>query len=288
MIKEANTSVAAIPPRQQLLCFHGLSRNSFVSMIRMEGVGGTPLEILLIFLFLLFAIFSYAEELNVAAAADLNFAFQEIAKKYQQDTGNTLKLSFGSSGNFFAQIQNGAPFDLYFSADIDFPRKLEAAGQGEPGTLWKYAVGKIVLWVPNGSKLDLARGLEVLRDPTVKKIAIANPRHAPYGRAAEAAMKKAGVYDAVSSKLVLGENISQAAQFIDSGNADIGIIALSLALAPSMQTRGRYVAVSEDLYPPIEQGAIVIKSSARKDLARQFLEYLKRPEAQAILKKYGF
>jgi molybdate transport system substrate-binding protein len=230
----------------------------------------------------------FAEELNVAAASDLNFAFQEIAKKYQQDTGNTLKLSFGSSGNFFAQIQNGAPFDLYFSADIDFPRRLETAGQAEPGTLWKYAVGKIVLWVPNVSKLDLSRGMNVLRDTSINKIAIANPKHAPYGRAAEAAMKKAGVYEAASSKLVLGENISQAAQFIDSGNAEIGIIALSLALAPSMQSRGRYVEVPANLYPPIEQGAIIIKSSAKKETARQFLDYLKRPEIQSIFRKFGF
>lgn len=229
-----------------------------------------------------------AEELNVAAAADLNFAFQEIATKYRQDTGNTLKLSFGSSGNFFAQIQNGAPFDLYFSADIDFPRKLEAAGLAEPGTLWKYATGKIVLWAPNGSKLDLAKGIEVLRDPSIKKISIANPRHAPYGRAAEAAMKKAGLYDAVATKLVLGENISQAAQFIDSGNADIGIIALSLATAPSMQTRGRYVEVSTALYPPIEQGTVVLSSSRKKATAKQFLDYLKRPESQFTLRKYGF
>jgi molybdate transport system substrate-binding protein len=243
---------------------------------------------LLPLLFLLFAFSCFAEELNVAAASDLNFAFQEIAKKYQQDTANTLKLSFGSSGNFFAQIQNGAPFDLYFSADIEFPRKLEAAGQAEPQTIWKYAVGKIALWVPNGSKLDLSKGIAVLRDPSIKKIAIANPRHAPYGRAAEAAMKKAGVYDAVAARLVLGENISQAAQFIDSGNAEIGIIALSLAVAPSMQARGKYVEISSGLYPPIEQGAIVIKASSKKDTAKQFLEYLKRPEIQSILKKYGF
>src|SRR3954471_6378697 len=124
------------------------------------------------FLFCVLAASSFAEELNVAAAADLNFAMQEIAKQYQHDTGNSLKASYGSSGNFFVQIQNGAPFDVYFSADIEFPRKLETAGLAEPGTLWKYATGRIVLWVRDGSKLDLSQGLNVLRDPSIKKIAI--------------------------------------------------------------------------------------------------------------------
>lgn len=229
-----------------------------------------------------------AEELNVAAASDLNFALAEIAKNYRQETGNTLKISFGSSGNFFVQIQNGAPFDLFFSADIEFPRKLEAAGQAEAGTLFKYATGKIVLWVPAGSKIDLSKGLNALLDPSIKKIAIANPKHAPYGRAAEAAMRKAGIFDRVADRLVLGENISQTAQFVETGNAGIGILALSLALAPTMQAKGNYVLVPTDLYPPIEQGAVVIKSSAKKDAAKGFLEYLKRPATQAVLKQYGF
>lgn len=245
-------------------------------------------RLLIAILFFAFAVVCAAEELSVAAAADLNFAMREIAKSYRHETGNTLNISYGSSGNFFVQIQNGAPFDLFFSADIDFPRKLEAAGQGERGTIYKYATGKIVLWVPNGSKLDLSKGLKVLLDPAVKKIALANPKHAPYGRAGEAALRKVGLYDRVKDKLVLGENISQTAQFVDTGNADVGIIALSLAIAPTMQSRGRYVEIPANLYPPIDQGAIVLKSSTKKEAAKQFLEYLKRPESQAILKKFGF
>ncbi|HWR15902.1 MAG TPA: molybdate ABC transporter substrate-binding protein [Terriglobales bacterium] len=241
-----------------------------------------------LFLVFLFSSLCAAEELSVAAASDLNFALQEIAKKYQQTTGNTLKLSFGSSGNFFAQIQNGAPFDLYFSADVDFPKKLESTGFAEPGTLYRYAVGKLALWVPNGSKLDLNRGIQVLLDPSIKRIAIANPKHAPYGRAAEAAMRKAGIYDKVSAKLVVGENISQAAQFVETGNADIGLVALSLVSALTMQGRGRYIAVPSDLYPALEQGAIVVRSSNKKSVARDFLQFLKKPEAQAIFRKYGF
>src|SRR5882672_11234022 len=134
--------------------------------------------------FLLFAIClpAHADDLNVAAASDLSFAMKELAASYEKQTGTVVKVTLGSSGNFFAQIQNGAPFDLYFSADIDYPRKLEAAGLGEPGTLYEYATGKIVIWVPSDSKVDLSHGWQALLDPNVKKIAIANPEHAPYGR----------------------------------------------------------------------------------------------------------
>ena len=224
----------------------------------------------------------------MAAASDLSFALNEIATKYQHDTGNMLKISYGSSGNFFTQIQNGAPFDLFFSADIDFPRQLESQGITEANTLYQYATGKIVVWIPSRSKLDLARGLNVLLDPSIKKIAIANPKHAPYGRAAEASLRKAGIYDRLQSKLVFGENISQTAQFVETGNADLGILALSLASAPTMQSRGRYVEVPTDLYPPLQQAVVILKSSKKKGTAKQFLEYLKRPESQAILRKYGF
>jgi molybdate transport system substrate-binding protein len=246
------------------------------------------LKIVAIIAVFLAALTVQAEELSVAAAADLNFALNVIATRYQHDSGNTLQISYGSSGNFFTQIQNGAPFDLFFSADMDFPRQLEAAGLAEPGTLYRYATGKIVLWVPNGSKLDLSRGINVLLDASIKKIAIANPRHAPYGRVAEAALRKAGIYDRVQSKLVLGENISQTAQFVETGNAEIGILALSLATSPTMKSRGRYVEVPSDLYPPLQQGVVILKSSRKKDAAKQFLEYLKRPATQEILHRYGF
>jgi len=229
-----------------------------------------------------------AEELAVAAASDLNFALKEIAQQYQHDTGNTLRLSFGSSGNFLVQIQNGAPFDLFFSADVSYPQKLEQAGLAEPGTLYRYAIGKIVLWVPRDSKLDLGKGIEVFLDPSIKKIAIANPAHAPYGRAAEEALKKAGLYERVKDKLVMGENISQAAQFVQTGNAEIGIIAQSLAVGPSLNSEGRFVEVSPKLYTPIEQGVVVLKSSPKKALAEEFLRYLKRPAIQQLLAKYGF
>jgi molybdate transport system substrate-binding protein len=229
-----------------------------------------------------------AQEITVAAAADLQFAFQDVAARFQKDTGKNVKLVFGSSGNFFTQIQNGAPFDVFFSADVDYPKKLEAAGLTEPGTLYQYATGKIVLWVPNESKLDLGRGLGVLLDPSIRKIALANPEHAPYGRAAVAAMKHDNVYDKISSKFVLGENISQAASFVASGSADIGIVALSLALAPAMKEKGRYVEISADDYSPLEQAAVILKSSKRKEIARQFIDFLKTPHILELLRSYGF
>ncbi len=229
-----------------------------------------------------------ADEINVAAASDLTFAMKELGANYEKQTGTVVKVTPGSSGNFFSQIQNGAPFDLFFAADIDYPKKLEAAGFGEPGTLYQYATGKIVLWVPAGSKLDVSKGLAILSDPSVRKIAIANPKHAPYGRAAVAAMTKQGIYEKLTNKLVFGENISQTAQFVESGNADAGIIALSLALAPAMADKGKYFEVSQDLYPPLDQGAIVIKASPKKEQAKQFLAYLKAPESVALMQRYGF
>lgn len=231
---------------------------------------------------------SSAQEITVAAASDLQFAFQDVAARFEKSTGHPVKLTFGSSGNFFAQIQNGAPFDFYFSADIDYPKRLEAAGLTEPGTLYEYATGKIVLWVPNESKLDLSRGLQVLLDPGIRKISIANPEHAPYGRAAVAAMRHENVYDKVADRFVLGENISQAASFVASGNADIGIVALSLALAPSLKAKGRYIEVPADFYPPIRQACAIVKSSPRKAVAQQFLAFLKSRDIVELMRGYGF
>jgi molybdate transport system substrate-binding protein len=237
---------------------------------------------------LLFSTFAAAEELLVAAAADLQFAFQEIAARFEKETGNKVNVSYGSSGNFFNLIQNGAPYDLFFSADIDYPRKLEAAGRTVPGSLYEYASGKLVLWTPRNSPLDLSRGLEVLVDPRIKKIAIANPLHAPYGRAALSAMQSAGLYDRLKEKLVTGENISQTAEFVQTGNADIGFVALSLALSPTMKSKGKFVEVPTTAYPPIRQAVVVLKSSKHQALARQFVDYVMQPQSSEILRQYGF
>ncbi len=230
----------------------------------------------------------FADEFAVAAASDLNFAIKELIVLYERETGHHVKLSLGSSGNFYAQLQQGAPFDLYFSADIGYPRKLEEAGLTVPGTLYRYAVGRVVLWAPKTSPLDVSKGLTILREPTVKKIAIANPKHAPYGRAAVAAMEQSQVYADVKERLVLGENISQAAQFIESGACDVGIIALSLALAPAMKERGTFWEIPADAHPPLEQGAIILKQSKHQDAARRFLNFMKSPQGQEVMTRYGF
>jgi molybdate transport system substrate-binding protein len=229
-----------------------------------------------------------AQEITVAAAADLQFAMQDIAGRFEKQTGKKVKVVYGSSGNFFQQIQNGAPFDLFFSANLDYAKKLEAAGLAESGTLYQYATGKIVIWVPMASKLDLGAGVAVLLDSRVHKIAIANPQHAPYGQAAVAAMKKTGVYDRIADKLVLGENISQAASFVLSGSAEAGIVALSLALSPNMEGKGKYLEVPPEDYPVIQQACVVLKRSQKKDVAREFLKFMKTPDVAEVLREYGF
>jgi len=227
-------------------------------------------------------------ELVIAAASDLNFAFKELVAEYEKTTGHHVKLSFGSSGNFYSQIKNGAPFDLYFSADIGYPKKLEGAGLTVPGSLYRYAVGRIVVWTGTASALDVTKGITVLQEPKIKKIAIANPKHAPYGRAAVAAMEHFKVYDQVKDRLIFGENVSQAAQFIESGACEIGIVALSLALAPTMKARGTYWEIPAEAHPPLEQGAVILQSSSHQGAARQFLEFVKGTQGQEIMRRYGF
>jgi molybdate transport system substrate-binding protein len=229
-----------------------------------------------------------AEPIRIAAASDLQAALPAVAAAFEQQTGERVAITFGSSGNFFTQIQNGAPFDLFLSADVDYPMRLARAGLVEPGSLYQYAVGRLVLWTRNDSGIDVRGGLATLAAPGVRRIAIANPEHAPYGRAAVAALRHEGVYDRVAGKLVRGENISQAAQFVESGNADVGILALSIALSPAMKSAGTYAEVPPSSYPPIEQAAAVLAGSARKKAAVQFLDFLKAPASVRVLAGYGF
>ena len=232
--------------------------------------------------------FCAAQSITVAAAADLQFAMQDVAAQFQKKTGKEVKLIYGSSGNFFQQLQNGAPFDMFFSANLDYPKKLESAGLTEPGSYYEYAKGKIVVWVSKDSKLDVSSGLPILLNPAVKKIAVANPQHAPYGQAAVAAMQKENIYDKVKDKFVLGENISQTASFVMSGSADVGIVALSLALSPNMKDKGRYFEVPAGDYPPIKQACVILNSSKNKETAQQFLSFIKTAEVADTLRMYGF
>ena len=229
-----------------------------------------------------------AQEIVVAAAADLQSVFPEVAARFEKETGRKVKVNFGSSGQFLLQIENGAPFDVFFSADVQYPQRLETEGLTQPGSIYKYAVGKLVLYVPNNSALNLSQGLRALQSPAVKRLAIANPQHAPYGRAAVEALKKEGLYDSLQSRFVMGENISQTAQFVQSGNADAGILALSLVLSPQMKSAGRYVEIDASDYKPLEQAAVILKSSKDKATAELFLEFVRKSEIVKLLAQYGF
>lgn len=244
---------------------------------------------LLALLLLLIGSFATAQEIVVAAAADMSAALPQFVAAYTKKTGQTVKFSFDSSGNLANQIRNGAPFDVFFSADEEYPQQLIAEGLALKDTLYRYAVGRLVLWVPADSPLNVSKlGILALVDPSVKKISIANPAHAPYGRAAEAALRHFGIYNQVSTRLVLGENVSQAAQFVESGNAQAGLIALSHALAPALKDKGRYWTVPLDAYSTLNQAAVVVSRSKRQDAARRFLEFLRSPEATSLLTTYGF
>lgn len=229
------------------------------------------------------------EKIRVAAASDLRFAMEEILTEFHRlHPEIQVEVTYGSSGNFYTQLSNRAPFCVYLSADIDYPRKLIEQGLAEKETEFAYGIGHLVVWVLNESKLDIERGMELLSDPAVRKIAIANPKHAPYGRAAEAALRKSGRFEQVESRLVLGDSISQTAQFVQTGAADIGLIAQSLAISPAMVDKGRYWKVPQDLYPPLVQGGIIMKSATSPRAANAYREFLIGETGQVILKKYGF
>jgi len=228
--------------------------------------------------------------LRIAAAADLRYALADVAKSFgQRNSGITIEPAYGSSGTFYAELLNRAPFDLYLSADLEYPRKLAAQGLIQPGSEFTYAVGRIVLWTGRTSGIDVER-LEIgaLSLPAVHHIAIANPRHAPYGRAAEAALHSLGVFDSVKDKLVMGDNISQAFQLVASGAAEVGIVALSLTQAPGAAGQGRYWEIPRDAYPRLEQGGCILQWTRNPAAAQAFRAFLLAPEGRAILKRYGF
>jgi molybdate transport system substrate-binding protein len=229
-------------------------------------------------------------EVRVAAAADLKFAFDDLVGEFRKKNPSIkVTVTYGSSGNFYSQLSNEAPFDLFLSADIDYPRKLIESGMAKKESEFHYALGHIVVWVPNDSRLDLDKlGMKAVADSSVKKLAIANPKFAPYGRAAEAALKNLGIYDQVKDRLVLGENIAQAAQFVESGAADAGIIALSLALAPAMREKGRYWMIPPEDYPRLEQGGVIMNRAKDVEAAQELRAFVIGKEGRAILEKYGF
>lgn len=227
-----------------------------------------------------------AGSLTIAAAADLKFAMDEIVAAFRKThPDDKIDVIYGSSGKFHTQIQQGAPFDLYFSADIAFPKGLEGKGLSA-GPTRPYAIGRIVLWsnVRDATQMTL----QDLADPTIRKIAIANPRHAPYGKRAEEALRSVGLWDPLQGKIVQGENIAQTAQFVQTGNADVGIIALALALNPTLAEAGGYHLIDDSLHEPLEQGFIITRRAADNPLAQTFADFMGKPEARAIMIHYGF
>jgi molybdate transport system substrate-binding protein len=224
----------------------------------------------------------------VAAASDLQAVMTDIAARFQESTGQTLRVSFGSSGQFAAQIQNGAPFDVFLSADDTYVTRLVDSGRAVRGTVVQYATGRLALWSRNDRGVDLSRGIRALDDPRVRRVAIANPEHAPYGRAAVEALRKAGMYERVRSRLVLGENISQAAQFAQTGNADVGLIALSLTRSPAMDRIGRAMELPQGTYPAIRQSGVLLTRAAANGAARAFLAFMTTPGIAALLRASGF
>lgn len=225
----------------------------------------------------------------VATASDLQFAIEEVAAAFRSETGDAVRIAPGSSGNFARQIRQGAPFELFLSADEEYVEQLARDGfTRDRGTL--YAVGRIVIIVPTGSPLKADGTLEDLRSALargqVTKFAIANPEHAPYGKRAEEVLRHTGLWEAVKPKLVLGENVSQAAQFATSANAQGGIIAYSLALSPKVSSRGTYALIPAEWHSPLRQRMVLTRKAGA--VVAKFYDFMQRPAARAILRKYGF
>jgi molybdate transport system substrate-binding protein len=226
-----------------------------------------------------------AQSITIAAAADLRFALDDITKLYKETHQDAkIDVIYGSSGNLYQQISNQAPFDLFFSADFSFAAKLDSLKltSGKPKI---YAVGHIVLW--SNSK-DISKGLDLLKSQDVKKISIANPEVAPYGKRAVESLKFYNLYDQIKDKIVKGDNVSQAAQFVLTGNAEVGIIALSLALSPEMSSKGKYFLIDEKSYSKLEQAYVVLKKSEKKKELLDFVKFLDTKKVKDIFNKYGF
>ncbi len=230
------------------------------------------------------------QELSVAAAASLRFAMAHLVDRFEHRNADVrVKVTYGSSGHFFAMLSQRAPFDIFFSADIDYPGRLVVKEYAIQGAPFLYAIGRAVIWVRADSPVSVeSLGIHSLLVPSIRKIAIANPRHAPYGRAARSALKSLGVYKEVQSKLVYGENVAQATHFVKTGSADIGMIALSLALAPPLAKKGRYWELPSDTYPPIEHSGVILHWAKNPDPAERFRRFVLGTEGRTVFKKYGY
>ncbi len=228
--------------------------------------------------------------LRIAAAADLRYALPALKGEFEKDhPGTTLKLTFGASGTLLAQIENGGPFDLFLSADEKYAQKLVDDGKTVSPKPFPYARGHLVIWTLKTSSLDLEQAdLKALEDPSVKHISLANPQHAPYGRAAMAALTYYQLDETLKEKLVLGENVAQAAQFAQSGSAQVGMIAKSLAMSEEMEKAGRFIEVPLEAYPAMIQAGAILKATTNIDGAKAFEAFLTSEEARAVMSEFGF
>jgi molybdate transport system substrate-binding protein len=229
-----------------------------------------------------------ADKLSIAAAANLVYVLDDLDAQFKRtEPGTDVTVTTGASGSLVAQIENGAPYDLFLSADMEFPAALIARGGAERESLTKFAVGRLVLWTTRPA-IDFASLDGIVRLPAVQKLAIANPQSAPYGRAAKEALTKLGLWEDAQPKLVVGENISQTAQFVETGNADAGFVAMSLVLSPRLKDRGRWIEVPADLYAPLDQGAVITHRGRDSEAAKRYIAFLLSPAAQEILAHFGY
>ena len=224
--------------------------------------------------------------LTVSAASDLTYAFGEIGKQFEAETGHKVVFNFGSTGQLTQQIEQGAPVDVFAAANVSFVEDLERQGLILPDTKQMYARGRITLWTRADSPLQITSLADLTR-PEVRRIAIANPDHAPYGVAARQAMQTAGIWEAVQPKLVLGENVRQTLQYAETGNVDVAIVALSLSVPAAGGTSGRWTLIPQELHPPIDQALAVINGTKHEAAARAFATFVNGPQGRQIMRKYG-
>lgn len=228
---------------------------------------------------------AFAEQVLVAVAANFVPPFRELAVEFERSTGHHLKVAAGSTGNFYSQIKNGAPFDVFFSADMERPKLLEDEGLGVKDTRFTYAIGRLALWSPNA---DLVKGEETVRSGQFKRLAMANPKTAPYGLAAMQAMQKLEVWEKVQPKIVMGENLGQTMGFIQSGNAELGFVALSQVMDPKIKGQGSRWDVPNHLHEPIKQDVIVLTKGKDNQAAKALMEFIGGPQAKKIIERYGY
>jgi molybdate transport system substrate-binding protein len=247
------------------------------------------LRLLLFFIIFTFGFTSaWAQSLTVVAAASLRFAMEDVVKEFKgQNPASKVDLVFSSSGKAYAQISNGAPYDVFFSADMDYPEKLHSEGHTLE-SVQQYAVGRLVLWQRRGGPVDLGKGIAGLDNPAVQRLAVANPELAPYGAAAKEALIQQGLWEKLTPRLVMGENISQTAHFAASGAAQAGLIAYALALSEEMQRIGAFALVDESMHSPMPLGFVILKNAKNIPLAQKFGAFALSPEGKTILSRYGF